>query len=220
MKAGHTSLLPAFKRWNAGRTLAPGMILIEPEARVPRSALPKREISRFLVNACERVGLAGEVTVLLTTDERMQELNRTFRRRNKPTDVLSFPAAPAAFAGEESSGDLAVSIDTARRQAERLGHALLVEVEILILHGLLHLAGLDHELDSGQMGRRESRLRREFGLPAGLIQRTAKAASTAVPPTLQTRDAARPRSAVRSGATGRTGPVPRARKSTAKATAR
>jgi probable rRNA maturation factor len=166
------------------------MILIEPDAYVPRSALPKRELSRFLMDACERVGLAGEVTVLVTTDERMQELNRTFRRKNKPTDVLSFPAGPAAFAGQEvSGGDLAISVDTARRQAESLGHALLVEVEILVLHGLLHLAGMDHEQDTGQMGRREAKLRREFGLPAGLIQRSAKAVGV---PSSQKRDVGHP----------------------------
>jgi probable rRNA maturation factor len=171
------------------------MILIEPDAYVPRSALPKRELSRFLMDACERVGLVGEVTVLVTTDERMRELNRTFRRKNKPTDVLSFPAGPPAFAGQEvSGGDLAISVDTARRQAESLGHALLVEVEILVLHGLLHLSGMDHEQDTGQMGRREAKLRREFGLPAGLIQRSAKAV---VVPTSAKRDVGHPGSSSR-----------------------
>ena len=153
------------------------MILIEPDAHVPRSALPKRELSRFLAQACERVGVESEVTVLITTDERMCELNRTFRRRNKPTDVLSFPPAPAAFAGQAAGGDLAISVDTALRQARSLGHALLVEVEILLLHGLLHLAGMDHEQDAGQMERREARLRREFALPQGLIQRSERASA-------------------------------------------
>ena len=152
------------------------MILIEPDAYVPRSALPKRELSRFLADACERVGIEGEVTVLLATDERLRELNRTYRRKDKATDVLSFPPAEAAFAGApQTGGDLAISVDTARRQAESLGHPLLAEVQILMLHGLLHLAGFDHEVDEGKMARRESRLRREFGLPAGLIQRTLKA---------------------------------------------
>jgi probable rRNA maturation factor len=169
------------------------MILIEPDAHVLRSALPKRELSRFLLDARERVGLQGKVTVLLTTDEHMRELNRTFRRKNQPTDVLSFPAAPASFAGEAASGgDLAISVDMAREQAQSLGHTMLAEVKILILHGLLHLSGLDHEQDTGQMGRRESRLRREFGLPAGLIQRTAKAGSLAVSPTSQKQNVGRP----------------------------
>ncbi len=172
---------------------APDMILIEPDAYVPRSALPKRELSRFLIDACERVGLAGEVTVLVTTDDRMRELNRTFRRKNKPTDVLSFPAGAPVFEGQEvPGGDLAISVDTARRQAESLGHALLLEVEILVLHGLLHLSGMDHERDTGQMERREAKLRREFGLPAGLIQRTAKAAGSVVVLAAQKRDVERP----------------------------
>lgn len=154
------------------------MILIEPEAYVPRSALPKRELSRFLADASERAGVQGEVTVLFSTDDRLRELNRTYRRKNKPTDVLSFPPAAPEFAGGSASGgDLAISVDTARRQAEALGHSLLVEAQVLILHGLLHLAGHDHEQDSGQMARLESKLRRAFDLPAGLIQRTEAASS-------------------------------------------
>jgi probable rRNA maturation factor len=197
------------------------MILIEPEAHVPRSALPKRELSRFLADACERVGLTGKVTVLITTDARLQDLNRAFRGKNKPTDVLSFPAAPLAFAGEEA-GDLAISADTARRQSESLAHPLLVEIKILILHGLLHLVGMDHEQDSGQMGRREAKLRREFGLPAGLIQRTVKAARAAGIPTSQTRDVGHPvsESQARSRTAGRSEIPGRTRKSTAGAAAR
>jgi len=165
------------------------MILIEPEAHVPRAALPKRELSRFLVQACERVRVEGEVTVLITSNERMQELNRAFRRKNKPTDVLSFPAAPPVVpGGEVSGGDLAISFEMARAQAESLGHTLAAEVQILMLHGLLHLSGMDHEQDSGQMARLENKLRREFGLPVGLIQRTVKPARAAVIPTSQTRD--------------------------------
>jgi probable rRNA maturation factor len=152
------------------------MILIEPDASFPRAALPKRELSRFLADACERIGLVGEVTVLLSTDAHVQELNRTYRRKNKPTDVLSFPAAVSLFEGAEpTAGDLAISIDTAKRQAEALGHTLKLELQILMLHGLLHLGGFDHEKDTGQMARRESGLRRHYGLPAGLIQRAGRA---------------------------------------------
>ena len=159
---------------NAGRTWAIRMILIEPESCVPRAALPKRELARFLAQACERVGIDGEVTVLLTTNEQMRALNRSFRRKDKPTDVLSFPPADASFAGEPATGgDLAISVEIAREQALSLSHPFAVEIRILVLHGLLHLAGMDHEQDTGTMRRKESRLRREFGLPAGLIQRTA-----------------------------------------------
>ncbi len=146
------------------------MIAIAPELHVPRGALPRRELSSFLRQACTAIPLEGEISVLLTSDAAMQALNRTFRRKNKPTDVLSFPAA-AAPVGPRLAGDLAVSLETAARQAGECGHSLLVETKILLLHGLLHLAGFDHERDGGEMGRRERELRMELALPAGLIQR-------------------------------------------------
>lgn len=151
------------------------MIAIAPEVRVPRGALPKRELSNFVREACAAIPLRGEVAVLLTSDPGIQELNRTFRKKNKPTDVLSFPAAPAGFTGGVVlAGDLAVSVDTAERQASEFGHTLVLEVKILLLHGLLHLAGLDHEQDSGEMAAREQVLRARLSLPAGLIQRSSE----------------------------------------------
>lgn len=115
--------------------------------------------------------LRGQVTVLLTSDAAMRDLNRRFRGKNKPTDVLSFPAAKLLQSQER--GDIAISVDTARRQAREQGHALAVEIKVLILHGLLHLAGYDHEADAGQMRRRERSLRGRLGLPQGLIERVA-----------------------------------------------
>lgn len=106
---------------------------------------------------------------MLTTDRKIRRLNRDFRRKDKATDVLSFPAAPGP---EELAGDLAISVDTARKQAASQGHALTCELKILILHGILHLAGYDHQTDSGQMAQHESRLRAKLGLPLGLIERT------------------------------------------------
>jgi probable rRNA maturation factor len=85
--------------------------------------------------------------------------------------VLSFPALPEA-ANYGQGGDLAISLDTAAIQAADHGHTLQMEVKILILHGLLHLAGYDHERDQGQMRRRESLLRKQFALSAGLVERT------------------------------------------------
>ena len=167
------------------------MILIEPDSCVPRAALPKRELARFLADACERIGIEGEVTVLLTTDERMRALNQTFRRKNKSTDVLSFPPAEVIVAGQPVvGGDLAISAQIALEQAASYGHTLMAEVKILMLHGLLHLAGMDHEQDQGSMRRRESRLRREYGLPAGLLQRTIAIAPEAG--TQRTRSGASP----------------------------
>jgi probable rRNA maturation factor len=133
------------------------------------SALGKRDLNRFLASAIEVLGLTGEFSVLLTGDEQLRALNLQFRGKDKPTDVLSFPPlAETAQAG----GDLAISLDTASVQATDHGHTLQMEVKLLILHGLLHLAGYDHELDQGQMRRRETLLRKQFGLPAGLVERT------------------------------------------------
>ncbi len=157
------------------------MIAIAPEVRITRGALPKRELGRFLREACAAIPLEGEVSVLLTTDAEMQQLNRSFRRKNKPTDVLSFPAAGGG-PGPQLAGDLAVSVEIAGRQAGEFGHSLLEEVEILLLHGLLHLAGWDHEQDGGAMARRERLLRERFALPPGLIDRAASRPSAKAAP--------------------------------------
>lgn len=126
-------------------------------------------MSRFLKRAQKAAGLDGEVTVLLADDARLKELNSSFRHKNKPTDVLSFPA----FENEEGyAGDLAISLETAQRQADEHGHALEDEVRILMLHGVLHLAGYDHEVDKGEMRALEAELRNTLKLPVGLIERT------------------------------------------------
>jgi probable rRNA maturation factor len=128
-----------------------------------------RTLNRFLSSAQAAVRLRGEVSVLLTTDQAIRRLNRQFRRMNKATDVLSFPAPKEATG--EVAGDLAISVPTALRQARAQRHSLAVEIKVLILHGLLHLAGFDHEADDGQMARRERLLRGRLGLPLGLIER-------------------------------------------------
>jgi probable rRNA maturation factor len=152
------------------------MIVIEAARAKPlsaASALGKRDLSRFLACATEALGLTGEFSVLLTGDERLRALNLQFRGMDKPTDVLSFPALPEA-AKSGPGGDLAISLQTAAAQAAEHGHTLQVELKILILHGLLHLAGYDHERDRGQMRRRESQLRKQFALPAGLVERAGR----------------------------------------------
>lgn len=131
-----------------------------------------RTLARFLALAQKSVRLRGEVAVQLTTDAALRKLNRQFRGKNKATDVLSFPAG--GIGAEEIAGDLAISVPTALRQAIEQGHSLSVEIKILILHGLLHLAGYDHEADQGQMARRERLLRARLSLPQGLIERAAK----------------------------------------------
>jgi probable rRNA maturation factor len=108
---------------------------------------------------------AEAVTVRLISDTAMARLNRTFRKKRGPTDVLSFPS-DGARPGEKEKyiGDIAISPETARRNARRFSRPLPIEIRILILHGMLHLAGFDHETDHGEMDRLERSLRRRFGI--------------------------------------------------------
>ncbi len=131
--------------------------------------LSRAGLSRFLRTAQTVVGLNGEVDVLLAGDRTLRRLNREYRGKDKATDVLSFPAAEE-LAGEHG-GDLAISLDTAKRQAEEHGHTLRDEVRVLLVHGLLHLSGMDHETDRGEMAEREGELRVRLRLPNGLIAR-------------------------------------------------
>lgn len=126
-----------------------------------------RGLARFLSRARREVALVGEAHVLVTGSAEMRRLNVRFRGKGKATDVLSFPAADGA-----GGGDIAISAEIAAQNAKRLGHPMAQEVKILILHGLLHLAGYDHERDAGEMARKEERLRRKLGLPTALIART------------------------------------------------
>jgi probable rRNA maturation factor len=132
-----------------------------------------RALARFLAGAQAAIRLKGEVTVLLTTDATIRKLNRQFRGKNQATDVLSFPAEGIGV--EKIAGDLAISVPAALKQAVDQGHSLATEIKVLILHGLLHLAGYDHETDEGKMARRERLLRARLNLPQGLIERTANA---------------------------------------------
>jgi probable rRNA maturation factor len=139
-------------------------------------ALPStRTLERFVVKAAAAIPLAGDLSVLLTGDRGIRRLNREYRKKNKPTDVLSFPAAESGSRKQNRiAGDLAISIDTAARQAIALDHSLATELKVLLLHGMLHLAGFDHEIDEGEMATRELELRRKLRLPGGLIERTEK----------------------------------------------
>lgn len=102
-----------------------------------------------------------EVTCLIASDAELRKLNQQFRGKDYAPDVLSFPPE-----------DIAISFDRAAGQAAELGHAVEDELRILILHGLLHLAGMDHDTDKGAMARAEIRWRKRLGLPSGLIERT------------------------------------------------
>ena len=105
------------------------------------------------------------VNVLVTSSRELRSLNRQFRGADKSTDVLSFPSLLAGpREAKRLAGDVAISVDIARENAERLGHSVADEVKILSLHGILHLAGFDHEHDNGEMARKEMRLRRNLKL--------------------------------------------------------
>jgi probable rRNA maturation factor len=138
----------------------------------------------------------GTVNIALVSDAVMRRLNRQFRKKDRVTDVLSFPVRPQApgprpqktrRSGRTSVlrpeargpgpdlGDIAIASGRARRQAQDFGHSAATEMRVLALHGLLHLLGYDHDADQGEMGRLEERLRRRAGLPGGLIRRADRA---------------------------------------------
>lgn len=138
--------------------------------------VPVGELNGFLRRVQRALGVSNrEVTVCLVDDAEMRGLNRSYRGRNKTTDVLSFPAE--SDSGKNSSrrtkarissasylGDIAISAEEARRNARPNGRTMVEELRILVLHGVLHLLGYDHERDNGRMNRLEHRLRRRFGL--------------------------------------------------------
>lgn len=127
-------------------------------------------LARFVARACKAAKLKGNVNIVVTSSRELRSLNRRFRGKDKATDVLSFPAGGPAV--RDLAGDIAISADIASQNASLLGHSLAEEVKILVLHGVLHLAGFDHERDRGEMARKEALLRRQLGLPDGLIERS------------------------------------------------
>jgi probable rRNA maturation factor len=129
-------------------------------------AIAARGLARWLAGIAPRRA-RGDVAIAILTDAAVRRLNRTYRRVDKPTDVLSFPGVPPL-------GDIAIARGVAARQARQFGHAEATEWRILALHGLLHLLGYDHETDRGEMSRLEARLQRRAGLPASLLGRAAR----------------------------------------------
>lgn len=138
--------------------------------RVPAGVRPVA-LTRFARKLAREVGRGREFHVLITGDAELRRLNRQFRGKDAPTDVLSFPAGPALAGVVNGLGDVAISAARARAQAREFGHGTEEEIRVLMLHGVLHLLGLDHENDTGRMARAEKRWRREFKLPDGLIER-------------------------------------------------
>ncbi|NOZ78683.1 MAG: rRNA maturation RNase YbeY [Acidobacteria bacterium] len=124
------------------------------------TARPLRRLVREALTSLDQDHV--EVSLLLTDDARIQELNRRYLDRDRPTDVLSFPDGDRLPDGFRLLGEIVISLDTARRQAGELGHSTLRELQELALHGVLHLLGYDHERDNGEMERLELRLREEL----------------------------------------------------------
>lgn len=145
--------------------------------RKPVAGLREASLERFLTRARRSVRLDGTVNVLVTTNHELRGLNRRFRGKDKPTDVLSFPPMPGMMDG--LAGDIAISAEIAAKNARLLGHSPAEEIKILVLHGMLHLAGYDHERDNGEMAKKENALRRDLGLPSGLIDRNTRSVKIA-----------------------------------------
>jgi probable rRNA maturation factor len=109
-----------------------------------------------------------DIELILTDDEEIKKLNKEYRNKDKPTDVLSFPL-------EEMPGmplgSIVISIDTAKKGAQEHGHSVEDEIKLLFIHGLLHLLGYDHETDNGEMREKEKEIIEKFNLPPSLIIR-------------------------------------------------
>jgi probable rRNA maturation factor len=133
--------------------------------RVP-ATLRRRSIQNFARKLQADVARNRPFDILITGDADLRRLNRDFLGHDYATDVLSFPSPNSG-----SLGDLAISLARARAQARQFGHSTEQEIQILMLHGLLHLLGFDHETDNGRMARAEKRWRTRLGLPGGLIER-------------------------------------------------
>jgi len=135
--------------------------------RVPASGVSRRSARRFATRLASEVARGGAFACLITSDAEIRRLNRQFRKQDHSTDVLSFPAAKA----NGFLGDIAISYPRAKEQAAEYGVTVQQEIEILMLHGVLHLLGMDHEKDRGQMARAEKKWRAALGLASSLIER-------------------------------------------------
>jgi probable rRNA maturation factor len=135
------------------------------------SAEDKRALRFFARRLSGEVAARRTFTCLIADDRELRRLNRNFLGHDYPTDVLSFPAAHA----NGNLGEIAISAERASEQAEEFGHSAIDELRILMLHGVLHLTGMDHERDQGEMQRAEDKWRGEFGLPSALIARSSRA---------------------------------------------
>lgn len=123
-------------------------------------------VRAFVGRLARDLAAGREFAVVVSSDSALRTANRRFRNESRTTDVLSFPEDEGPYLG-----DMLISAERAARQAAEHGHSIEEEIQTLALHGLLHLKGYDHEADGGEMRRLEERLRRNYGLAAGLIER-------------------------------------------------
>ncbi|MGE0454329.1 MAG: rRNA maturation RNase YbeY [Vicinamibacteria bacterium] len=123
--------------------------------RQRRRAPSRARLLRVLRGAAASLGVSGELALVFAGDGTLRRLNRSYRGKDRATDVLSFPGP----GGDEGLGDVIISVPAAERNARRYGRPLGFELDLLALHGLLHLLGYDHETDGGSMDRLERRLR-------------------------------------------------------------
>ena len=137
--------------------------------RAPKG-LDRARLRTYAETLRTRLAKGHPFCAMLTGDSDVHDLNRDFLGIYAPTDVLSFPARDPS----ESLGDIAISWQRARAQAAGFGHPIETEIEILLLHGVLHLLGHDHETDQGRMRRTEARWRKSLNLPSGLIERAGR----------------------------------------------
>ena len=132
------------------------------------SVSEKRTLTRFVRKLSVQIAHGKYFECLLADDKELQRLNSQFLQKNYPTDVLSFPTDGQPFA----VGECAISVERARFQSTQFGHSLIEEIQILMLHGLLHLVGFDHETDAGEMAATELQWRAQLKLPSSLIERS------------------------------------------------
>lgn len=144
------------------------LLLRELPSHLKFSAEEKRTIRAFARTAAGRVLNGRAFTCVISDDNELRRLNRDFLGHDYATDVLSFPNSEAG----NDLGEIIISAERAEAQAAEFGHDRVDEIRILMLHGLLHLAGMDHEADHGEMARAENRWREELGLPVALIARS------------------------------------------------
>lgn len=169
---------------NGADEIAPSEVSVSVGKGVRMPDFNAAEVVDFAAEACDIIVALGgngrkrrptsRVDVLIASNTEMRRLNRDFRHKDRPTDVLSFPVAESN--GHALEGDIAISAEITAQNASRLRHAVTEELKILILHGMLHLAGYDHATDRGQMARLERALRHALQLPGSLIQRELRSA--------------------------------------------